>query len=111
MTLEHATVHRLDTSNTCRCRFRKRARAHHDRLLLLLADADSMLDLFELAVTWAELDYSEHALIPPNQWVDFAMEHTWPDTERACRALGLAADVALGAQRVHRAALVVAGGR
>jgi hypothetical protein len=106
MIREQATVHRLDTDRRCRCRFSKRARVHHDQLLRVLSDTDSMLDLIELAVTWAELDYSRHAVIPPDHWVEFAQAHSWIDGDRAERALSLATDVAMGAQRGHRTAIL-----
>jgi hypothetical protein len=110
MTSEQATVHHLDTGRRCRCRFSKSARVHHDQLLRVLSDADSMLDLIELAVTWGELDYSEQAVIPPTHWVEFAQAHSWTDAERAERALSLAMDVAMGSQRVHRNTVLAAVG-
>jgi hypothetical protein len=112
MASQSASVHHLDTSQNCHCRFRKSARAHHDQLLRLLTDADSMLDLFELAVSWGELDYSATTVISPNWWVEFARQHSWADAARAERAFSLATDIAMGAQRMQRAAIAaVAGGR
>jgi hypothetical protein len=110
MTSEQATVHRLDTIRSCHCRFSKSARVHHDQLLRVLSDTESMLDLIEFAVTWGELDYSERALIPPNRWVEFAHAHSWIDADLAERALSLATDVAMGAQRVRRNAVLAAAG-
>ena len=110
MTSEQATVHHLDTGRSCHCRFIKRSRAHHDQLLQVLSDAESMLDLIEFAVTWGELDYSERTLIPPNRWVEFAHAHSWTDADLAERALSLATDVAMGARRVHRNAVLAAAG-
>lgn len=78
----------------CRCDDR-RWRAHHDRLLLVESDADELLELLELAVTWAELDYSATAVVPPERWAAFAGAHTWRDPEWIERLFGLAADIAL----------------
>ena len=110
MTSDQATVHRLETGGRCHCRFSKSARFHHDQLLQVLSGPESMLDLIEFAVTWGELDYSTRAVIPPNRWVEFAHAHSWTDADRAERALSLATDVAMGAQRVHRNAVLAAAG-
>lgn len=72
-----------------------RLRGHHDRLLAAETDVDALVDLFELAVTWGELDYSRAGVIPPEQWIDFAERHHWQDSERARRIFGLATDIVL----------------
>lgn len=57
-------------------------------------DGDELLELFELAVTWGELDYSRESLVPPQQWLDFARRHHWRDPDRMRRVFSLATDVA-----------------
>jgi hypothetical protein len=52
------------------------------------------VELLELATTWGELDYSEEAVIPPQDWLDFAAAHTWRDTDTAFRLFSVATDVA-----------------
>ncbi|MFZ2504352.1 MAG: hypothetical protein WAW88_16950 [Nocardioides sp.] len=84
---------------TCGCRFAGSHHAHHARLLHLLTDGDEVLELLELAVTWAELDYSESGLIPPNRWQEFADAHQWVDRRRVDRIISLALDVAFGSAR------------
>jgi hypothetical protein len=79
------------------CRADHARRAHHDRLLAVETDADAVVELFETAVTWAELEYPEDSTIPPAQWVEFAERHRWRDPERALRIFLLAADAALRA--------------
>jgi hypothetical protein len=71
------------------------ARAHHDRLLTVEWDADVLLDLVELAVTWGELESAGEDVIPPSQWGDFVAQHEWRDLPRVTRVFALAADVAL----------------
>jgi hypothetical protein len=78
-----------------RCRPDRRTRAHHDRLLRVEDDPDEVIELFELAVTWGELDYSETDVVPPEAWIDFATGHRWRDPERVLRLFSVAADVAL----------------
>ena len=80
-----------------RCEFRDRAQWHHDRLLAILSDPDELLELLELAVTWAELDYSSRPVIPPHRWTSFVNSHNWPDPQRAERIFSLATDVAMTA--------------
>lgn len=77
------------------CRPGRRLRAHHDRLLRVEDDPDEVVELLELAVTWAELDYSEVDVVPPDAWIDFALGHRWQRPERVLRLFSLAADVAL----------------
>jgi hypothetical protein len=79
---------------TCECRFAKIAPRHHDRLLNVEADVATTLELMELATTWEELDYSEEAVIPPSDWMDFAAAHNWRNPELAFRLFSLAIDVA-----------------
>ncbi|MGQ0575072.1 MAG: hypothetical protein ACT4RN_12835 [Pseudonocardia sp.] len=77
----------------CRCRPDPLRRAHHDELLRVETDHDAMLELFELAVTWSELQYPA-GTVPPDRWVDFALGHRWRDPERMLRVFSLATDIA-----------------
>ena len=77
------------------CTFARLTREHHDRLRAIEADVDGLLDLFELALTWAELDYSRATLISPAQWSAFVDCHEWRDPEKVRRIFDLATDVAL----------------
>jgi hypothetical protein len=70
-----------------------RHRAHHDRLLAVDTDAEALLDLLEIAVTWHELDYSEADLAAPEHWLTFAEQHAWADPDRAARIFSLAVDI------------------
>lgn len=70
-----------------------RHRAHHDRLLAVDTDAEALLDLLEIAVTWHELDYSEAELVGPEHWLTFADQHDWTDPDRAARVFSLAVDI------------------
>lgn len=67
--------------------------AHHDRLLTVDVDPDELLALLEMAVTWHELDYSEHPVVGPAAWLTFAQTHRWTHPERAERAFSLAVDI------------------
>ena len=86
---------------TCRgrCEFRDRTQWHHDRLLAILGDPDQLLELLELAVTWAELDYASRPVIPPHRWTSFLNSHNWPLPQHAERIFSLATDVAMTATR------------
>ncbi len=79
----------------CGCRSSRRRSVHHARLLTVETDPDAVLDLFELAVTWGELDYSDADVLPPESWIDFAAEHRWCRPDRVARLFALATDVAL----------------
>ncbi|MQA12770.1 MAG: hypothetical protein GEV09_00970 [Pseudonocardiaceae bacterium] len=79
-------------------------RRHHDRLLAVETDGDELLELFELAVTWGELDYSREPLVPPQQWLDFALCHQWRDPDRMLRVFSLATDIASRSSRGDTAA-------
>ena len=79
---------------TCDCRFARSAPGHHDLLLNVEFDVATTLELMELAATWEELDYSEEAVIPPSDWMDFAAAHNWRDPDLAARLFSLAIDVA-----------------
>jgi hypothetical protein len=79
------------------CRPDPERQAHHDRLLQVESDPDAMVDLFETAVTWAELEYSPKTTIPPHEWLDFAGRHRWHDADRIQWIFGLATDMALRA--------------
>jgi hypothetical protein len=77
------------------CRPDPERQAHHDRLLQVESDPDAMVDLFETAVTWAELEYSPQTTIPPHEWLDFAERHRWHDADRMLWIFGLATDMAM----------------
>jgi hypothetical protein len=79
----------------CGCRPSRRRSAHHAALLTIEAAPDAVLDLFELAVTWGELDYGDADVLPPESWIDFAAEHRWCRPSRVARLFALATDVAL----------------
>ena len=79
----------------CSCRFAREAPLHHDALVRVDADVSAALDLFELATTWEELDYSGEPLVAPADWLAFAAEHRWHDPELAERLFSVAVDVAL----------------
>lgn len=83
-----------------RCSRDPARRAHHDQLLVD-TDPDALLELFDLAVTWAELEYPADRMIPPDRWLEFAERHRWRDRERSLRIFGLAADIALRAVRAR----------
>jgi hypothetical protein len=67
--------------------------AHHDRLLRVDVDVDELMALFEMAVTWHELDYSDSDVIGPAEWSTFAQTHAWTNPEQAERAFSLALDI------------------
>lgn len=104
-----AGVSRLACRGTCRPAPARRA--HHDRLLLVESDTDSMLELFDVAVTWAELEYPIAAMVPPGRWLDFVERHRWHDPERVARIFGLATDIALRPARLPIAAELVSSAR
>ncbi|MDD7938298.1 hypothetical protein PHK61_07690 [Actinomycetospora lutea] len=79
----------------CGCAPSRRRSAHHDRLLAVESDPDAVLDLFEIAVTWGELDYTHEDVLSPESWLDFASDHVWRCPDRVLRLFALAADVAL----------------
>jgi hypothetical protein len=91
----------VDTGPGCACPPALRRCAHHDRLLAVETDPDAVLDLFELAVTWSELDYTGADVLPPETWLDFADEHRWRCPDRVTRMFALASDVALRGPRAH----------
>lgn len=67
---------------------------HHDRLLRVDVDQEVQLELFELAVTWHELDYSDSPVLGPSDWLRFAAAHRWTSPSRAERVFSLAVDIA-----------------
>jgi hypothetical protein len=79
------------------CRGDRSRRAHHDRLLAVETDPDAVLELFDLAVTWHELEYDTDEMVAPSRWTEFAERHRWQDPERAARIFGLATDIAMRA--------------
>jgi hypothetical protein len=76
------------------CTVEPALRDHHDRLLAVEHDADELIELMELAVTWGELEYADEPLVGPDRWIGFAATHVWVDAERAERIFSLAADIA-----------------
>lgn len=90
------------THITCRgrCHSDTARRAHHDELLRVETDHDAMLDLLELAVTWSELQYPPD-VIPPEQWLDFALRHQWRNPQRMLRVFSLAIDIARTGRRTR----------
>lgn len=76
-----------------RCHIDPARRTHHDQLLRVETEHDVMLEFFELAVTWNELQYPP-GTIPPEHWVDFALRHHWRDPEYVLRVFSLATDIA-----------------
>jgi len=68
---------------------------HHDLLVRIDTDVAVAVDLFELATTWEELDYSGQALVAPGDWLDFLAEHRWAEPDLAERLFSVAVDVAL----------------
>lgn len=79
------------------CRGDRSRRTHHDRLLAVETDQDAVLDLFDLAVTWYELEYDDETMVAPARWAEFAERHRWQDPERVARIFGLATDIAMRA--------------
>ncbi|MGH8961980.1 MAG: hypothetical protein ACRDWT_12470 [Jatrophihabitantaceae bacterium] len=96
------TVSRLPNA-FCRghCVFCGDTKAHHDRLLAVDQNVEEVMELFELAVTWGELDYSAQHLIAPSLWSAFVAAHRWRDADRAERIFGLATDVAAHSGQVR----------
>lgn len=82
------------------CRPDPDRQAHHDLLLRVESDPDALVELFETAVTWTELEYSPETTIPPHEWLDFVERHRWQQPERVARIFGLATDIALRGARV-----------
>ncbi len=74
----------------------------HDTLTRVERDSDALLDLMELALTWHELEYSETATLPPDQWASFMECHHWDDPERVERIFSIAADMVRTAGRATR---------
>ena len=86
----------------CSCPFAGPVPVHHDQLLRAPTDVAMALELFELATTWGELDYSAEPVIPPGDWPAFVAWHDWPDREVAERLFGVAVDVARARAAVPR---------
>jgi hypothetical protein len=72
---------------------------HHARLTMMESDQDALLELFELALTWYELEYSETPIIPPDQWMSFVENHCWSDPGRVERIFSIATDLVMMAGR------------
>ncbi|MDN5750755.1 MAG: hypothetical protein L0H64_19980 [Pseudonocardia sp.] len=92
MTCADVTATRAACTN--QCVVDPALRAHHERLLTVEHDADELVELMELAVTWGELEYADEPLFGPDDWAGFAASHVWVDPERAARIFSLAADIA-----------------
>ena len=93
------------------CRSDPQRQDHHNRLLRVETDPDALVDLFETAVTWAELEYPAETTIPPHEWLEFAARHRWQDPDRMQRIFGLATDIAMrAAPAVPEVALGMAAG-
>ena len=75
---------------------------HHRILMGIETDLDVLLELFELAVTWPELEYAESPVIGPEAWMQFFERHRWSDPDRAERIFSLATDIAMIAARAAR---------
>jgi hypothetical protein len=84
------------------CVFAAAAQWHHARLLAVESDQDAVLELFELALTWHELEYSETQVVHPEQWMAFMENHVWADPDRIERIFSIATDVAMTAERAAR---------
>lgn len=84
------------------CSFGDAAEWHHARLRTLEGDQDALLEFFELAVTWHELDYSTTNLIPPDKWLAFVECHRWANPARVERIFSLATDIVMTAERAVR---------
>ena len=95
----------LPRASVCQCRFAGRG-THHDRLVRAESDVTVALELLELALTWDELDYSREALIPPDDWLEFAGQHQWRDRDVAERLFSAVLDVARRGATVLTADLV-----
>ena len=97
------------------CRPDPERRAHHDRLLQVESVPDAMVELFEMAATWAEPAHPPQTTIPPDEWLDFAQRHHWHDADRMLWIFGLATDMALraapAAGRAPAALWLAAGSR
>ena len=89
----------------CPCPFADAAPDHHDRLLRAPMDVSMALELIELAVTWAELDYSAETLIAPGDWRAFVAWHDWVDRDTAERIFDVAVDVARARTAASRSEL------
>jgi hypothetical protein len=85
-----------------RCAFDPATEKHHARLTTIESDQDALLELFELALTWHELEYSEMPIIPPDRWMAFVENHRWSDPDRVERIFSVATDLVMMAGRATR---------
>jgi hypothetical protein len=93
-------------SDDCGCRFRARFPDHHDRLLHLEGDGIyGATELFELALTWDELDYSTRPLIEPDDWLPFVAAHRWHDPKAVEELVTIAVDCVRRGRRATRPGL------
>ncbi|GAC1388786.1 MAG: hypothetical protein NVSMB4_14940 [Acidimicrobiales bacterium] len=95
----------LRTTSVCTCSFQTAFPDHHDRLLQLEGDGIyGATELIELALTWDELDYSDQALIGPDDWAAFVSAHHWHDATAVAELIEVALDCArIAPTRRHRA--------
>jgi hypothetical protein len=84
------------------CSFGAAAEWHHARLRTLESDQDALLEFFELAITWHELEYSSTNLISPDEWLTFVESHRWANPARVERIFSLATDIVMAAERAVR---------
>lgn len=90
-------------SADCGCRFRARCPDHHDRLLHLEDDGIyGATELFELALTWDELDYSTRPLVGPDDWLAFVAAHRWHDPKAVEELVAVAVDCVRRGRRSSR---------
>jgi hypothetical protein len=93
-------VRRSECQGTCG--FARAAQWHHVRLMAVENDQDALMELFELALTWHELEYSTTSVIPPDRWMAFVDSHCWADPERIERIFSIATDVVMMVGRKSR---------
>jgi len=96
-------VHHAPCRETCA--FAAGAQWHHARLTAIESDQDALLELFELALTWHELEYSERHVISPERWMAFVDDHRWTDPDRTERIFSIATDVVMTVKRTSRPCL------
>jgi hypothetical protein len=101
---DHVDLETPVRHSACRdtCAFDPAAETHHAVLTRMESDQDALLELFELALTWHELEYSEMPIIPPDQWMAFVENHHWSDPDRVERIFSVATDLVMMAGRATR---------
>lgn len=101
---DHADREPVARHSGCRdtCVFDAATEWHHARLTKMESDQDAPLELFELSLTWHELEYSETPIIPPDRWSAFVDNHHWADPDRVERIFSVATDIVMTASRATR---------